>query len=253
MNARDRGLTLVALAFITLLAWLYIVRIARGDMPGMMTMDHGGMVMPMMQPWTTADTVFGATMWATMMVAMMTPSAAPFVLTFVRFQRPPGVNARAAALLAGYLVVWGVFSVAATLMQALLHDAGLLAPTADRVTPLLAGGLFLVAGAWQFTPLKHACLSRCRSPMDFLVTEWRDGVRGALRLGFRHGLWCLGCCWALMLLLFAAGVMNLVWVAALAGWVLLEKTLPATRSTVVLGGSLAIAFGIWTIGAAILP
>jgi predicted metal-binding membrane protein len=251
LNNSDRVLTLAALVAVTLLAWLYVVRTAGSDMPGMSTMDHAGMVMTMMEPWRARDTIFAGIMWATMMVAMMTPAAAPFVLTYVRFQRPPAVRTKALALLAGYLAVWTVFSLGATLLQAILHTAGLLAPEADRVAPIMGGVLFLVAGAWQFTPLKHACLRRCRSPMDFLVIEWRDGRAGALRLGFRHGLYCLGCCWALMLLLFAAGVMNLVWVAALGGWVLLEKTLPASRTPALVAGTLAIALGFWTIGVAL--
>ena len=251
-STRDRILALAAIALITLLAWLYVLRSARGDMPGMLAMDHAGMTMTVMQPWRPHDTFLALLMWATMMVAMMTPSATPFVLTYVRFQRPPGVHAKAFALLTGYLAVWGAFSVGATLLQATLHTAGLLAPAADRVTPLLGGALFLVAGIWQFTPLKHACLTRCRSPMDFLVTHWRDGPAGALSLGLRHGLWCVGCCWALMLVLFAAGVMNVLWVAALAGWVLLEKTLPASRAPAYLGGTLATAFGLWLIGVTLL-
>lgn len=252
---RDRLIALASLGAITLLAWLHIVRVARG-MDAMAAPDHaamhgpaGAMALPTMQPWGSADAAFAFIMWAVMMVAMMTPSAAPLVLMFHRMQpaRVAGTSRPSAALIAGYLTVWIGFSIAATALQGALHTAGLLARGADRVGPALGGALFVVVGAWQFTPLKHACLTHCRSPMDFLVTEWRAGTAGAFVMGLRHGAWCLGCCWALMLVLFAAGIMNLFWIAVLAGWILLEKTLPAAIPLRLAGGIIAIAAGSWRI------
>ena len=144
-----------------------------------------------------------------------------------------------------------VFSALAALAQGALHNAGMLA-AGERVAPVLASGLFMVAGAWQLTPLKQSCLYRCRSPMDFLVTHWRDGSAGAFAMGVRHGALCLGCCWALMLVLFAAGIMNLVWVAILAGWVLLEKVVPGGVVLARLGGAALLVFGAWDLVASLL-
>lgn len=169
-------------------------------------------------------------MWATMMVAMMLPSALPALLVFHAAQQrslPPGVLLRRSALFAcGYLVVWTGWSLAASLAQGVLQDLALLAPDHAVVAPRLGVALLLVAGVWQFTPWKRSCLDHCRSPQDFLVLHWRNGAWGALALGTRHGAFCVGCCWALMLLLFFVGIMNVAWVALLAGVVLVEKAAP---------------------------
>ncbi len=128
--------------------------------------------------------------------------------------------------MAGYLVVWVVFSLAATLLNGLLHGSGLLTSVMGRATPLVAGGLLIAAGFFQWTPLKHACLEHCRSPIGFLMANWQDGHAGALRMGVHHGMYCVGYCWLLMALLFVLGVMNIAWIAGLAAFVLLEKTVP---------------------------
>jgi predicted metal-binding membrane protein len=142
----------------------------------------------------------------------------------------------------GYLAVWSAFSVAAAAAQAGLHAAALLSPAMAATTPLLGGGLLIAAGVFQWTPLKHACLATCRSPLSFLMSQWREGGLGAFGMGVRHGLYCLGCCWALMGLLFVAGVMNLLWVTVIALMVLVEKVVP--RGDTIgraLGAALAIA------------
>jgi len=144
----------------------------------------------------------------------------------------------------GYLIVWILFSVAATLVQWGFHSAGLLSSETMRATPLLGGILLTLAGIYQFTRLKYVCLSNCRTPLSFLTTEWREGTKGALILGLRHGLYCLGCCWQLMLLLFVAGVMNLLWVALIAGCVLVEKAAPAGHWVSQAIGLIAVGCGV---------
>ena len=209
-----------ALAWAWLLAW----EMPMGEpMPGMPEM-----MMPP-EPWSAGYLLPAFAMWALMMVAMMLPSAAPMILLHARIDRgTPAQRARDQALFAlCYLTVWAVFSALAALAQAALIDSGVLAAASlalgDRT---LAAGLLLAAAGWQLTPAKAACLEQCRSPIQFVLRYWRPGAAGAVRLGLIHGLFCLGCCWGLMLLLFVGGVMNLAWVALLAAVVFAEKLAP---------------------------
>jgi len=169
-------------------------------------------------------------MWTVMMVAMMVPSAAPMILAFVTVnQRRQAANrpfVPVAIFLLGYLAVWTAFSAAATLAEWALHQAAMLSTTMTATSPALNGGLLIAAGVFQWTPMKRACLKGCRSPLSFLMSEWRDGAGGAFVMGIRHGAYCVGCCWFLMALLFVAGVMNLLWVAVIALFVLAEKISP---------------------------
>jgi predicted metal-binding membrane protein len=225
---RDRVVVLCGLALIAALSWAYVYSLASG----MRNMDGMGaeMAMPRTQAWGVTEFAMTFAMWAVMMVAMMTPSAAPMVLMFA------GVNRRrrkqqasyvpTSVFLVGYLAVWAAFSVLAASAQWGLHAASLLSPTVASTSPVLGGVLLLAAGIYQWTPLKHACLSKCRSPLGFVLHEWREGRWGAFLMGLKHGAYCAGCCWSLMALLFVAGVMNLLWVAAIAGFVLLEKAAP---------------------------
>jgi len=185
-----------------------------------------------------------------MMVGMMLPSAAPVILTFAtvnRRRRGRGQPyAPTALFVAGYLLAWTGFSAAATLAQWVFEHADLFSPMDMMLTSRPLGGLlFLAAGLYQLTPLKNACLGICRSPFDFVVNHWRDGAAGAVRMGLAHGLYCLGCCWALMVLLFVGGVMNLAWVAVLTAVVLIEKLLPLGAWTARLSGAAMIAYGAW--------
>ena len=188
-------------------------------------------------------------MWWVMMVGMMLPSAAPMTLTFAtingRRRERGSPYVPTALFVAGYLLVWGAFSLAATAAQWALERAALMTPMMRTSSALLGGLLFVAAGVYQLTPLKHACLRRCRSPLDFVLQRWRDGAPGALRMGAEHGAFCLGCCALLMTLLFVGGVMNLLWVAAIALFVLLEKVIPAGEMLSRAGGVLAIGFGAW--------
>jgi len=186
-------------------------------------------------------------MWWVMMAGMMLPSALPMTLTFAtvnRRRRELGTPyVPTAVFVAGYLLAWGAFSVAATAAQLGLEHAELMAPMAGLSSPLAGGLLFVAAGLYQLTPLKHACLRRCRSPLSFVLQHWHDGTAGALRMG----AYCLGCCALLMALLFVGGVMNLVWAAAIAVWVLLEKLLPRGEALARIAGVAAIAYGLWMI------
>jgi predicted metal-binding membrane protein len=195
-------------------------------------------------------------MWWAMMIGMMLPSAAPMTLTFATVNRrrrelgTPWVPT--AVFVAGYLLAWGAFSLAATAAQLALVHAKLMAPMMGLSSPLLGGLVFVAAGLYQLTPLKHACLRRCRSPLAFVLERWREGTAGALRMGVEHGAWCLGCCALLMTLLFVGGVMNLVWAAAIAAWVLVEKLLPRGEALARIAGVAAIAYGAWMIARALV-
>lgn len=247
---RERILILAGLAIVTLVAWAYLVSLAWG----MERMEGSGLwgvapdvIMPQMQSWGAVELLLMLVMWAVMMVAMMVPSVAPMVLMFAQLNRGRAgrrVVGSAGLLLLGYLLVWVGFSVAATITQWGLHRVALLSSAMVSASPVLGGLLLVAAGIFQFTPLKQACLVRCRSPLSFLMSEWRDGRWGALRMGMKHGAYCVGCCWLLMALLFVGGVMNLLWVAGIAGFVLLEKVAPKGDSIGRLAGGGLLVAGI---------
>jgi predicted metal-binding membrane protein len=240
---RDRLLVATGLALAVLLSWAWIVPMAR-DMYGSMT---GAAAWMMASEWTLPYAAAMVGMWAAMMVGMMLPSAAPTILLYARVVRtaapPAAAVLRSYAFAAGYLLVWAAFSVAATALQWLLSRVGLLSPMMETTAPALGGALLLVAGVYQLTPLKGACLGRCRSAATYIAANWREGTGGALRMGVRHGLDCLACCWALMLLLFVGGVMSLAWIALLAIAVLVEKVLPFGQLAGRIGGILLVVAG----------
>lgn len=216
---RDRLRVLAALSAVTLLAWMYLIDMA-ADMEAM-----AGMMQ--LRPWTGTDAVMMFLMWAIMMVGMMVPSAAPMILLHARVcRRRLGGIAPSGAFLGGYIAAWTVYSAGATALQWALERAALLSPMMVGTSPLFGALVLIAAGVYQFTPWKNACLSHCRSPMDFLASHWRDGAGGAFRMGLEHGAYCLGCCWILMVLLFVVGVMDLLWVGALTAFVLVEKVAP---------------------------
>lgn len=188
------------------------------------------MAMPERHAWTASDVWLTFLMWTVMMAAMMIPSASPYLLLFAavnrkrRLARNPYVPT--SFFLSGYLIAWTLFSIAATAAQWFFHEVGLLSPAMIFSEKWLAGVCLLLAGLYQWTPWKKACLRNCRSPLDFIMTSWREGHWGALKMGLHHGAYCLGCCWLLMILLFVTGVMNLLWVALISAFVLAEKILP---------------------------
>ncbi len=234
---------------LTALAWAYIVYLAWG-VRSMGTGMAVEMAMPQMQSWGAVDFALMFVMWAVMMVAMMLPSAAPVVLVFAAVNRRRRGECQdlfvpTGAFLLGYMVVWAGFSALATLGQWGLHAAALLSPKMVATSPILGGALLVAAGVFQWTPLKHACLAHCRSPLGFIMSEWREGTGGALVMGLKHGAYCVGCCWFLMGLLFVAGVMNLLWVAIIAAFVLVEKVAPAGPWVGRATGLLLVGWGVW--------
>jgi len=232
---RDQIFTLVAIVVSTALGWVYLI--GAGD---------AGMSIEMPLHRSPLE-LFGlsALMWSVMMVAMMLPSASPMILTFSRVQRRQGDRERTsvAIFVAGYLIVWSIFSVLVALMQTWAHAAGLLTSLMGATDSVTGGLLLVAAGLYQWSAVKDACLTQCRTPLGFLMTEWRPGSRGALLMGLRHGALCVGCCWALMLLMFAGGVMNLAWMAALTVYVLAEKVVPQGPRFSRLAGAALVVFG----------
>ena len=198
------------------------------------------MGMPMNAPWTARDLLFTFAMWAVMMIGMMTPTATPVLLLLAGAQArraQPGSALVVPSFALGYLSVWVGFSGLAAMAQWGLHEA---APASGP----LGGAILIAAGVYQLTPLKAACLTRCQTPLGFLLSHWRDGASGAYRMGVRHGVFCLGCCWALMLVLFVVGVMNLAWVGVLTLFILAEKLVAAGHWIARAGGAVLITLGV---------
>lgn len=223
---QDRALVLAGLGLVAIAAWAYTAYLAWS----MAIMEHAAVPAVGAWRWTAGDVIAVFLMWATMMTAMMVPAAMPVIAMVATINRRRRERNEpftpTAVFVAGYLLVWTGFSAFATGVQGALHTAALLTPMMESAHPAFAGALVVLAGLYQWTPFKRACLARCRSPLGFLFTEWRDGTVGALVMGVRHGLFCVGCCWALMALLFAVSVMNLLWVAALALLAMAERLLP---------------------------
>jgi len=251
MLRRDRVVVGAALTALIIAAWLYLLHLASAmsgmAIPDMPTMSGMAMAMPALYAWSWVEVGALVVMWGVMMIGMMTPVASPMILMFSTIHRrriaEGGPAVPTAIFVLGYLVVWTIYSVVAALAQAGLHAAALLSPGMASTSPLLAGGLLVAAGVFQWTPLKRACLAACRSPLSFLMTAWREGRGGAFVMGLRHGLYCLGCCWALMALLFVAGVMNLLWVASIAMAILVEKVVPRGDLVGRLAGVVLVAAG----------
>jgi len=248
LSRRDRLLIPVCIVLITILAWAYLVHLDHqmsADMEHDKMMTAMGMTMDMQ--WSAADIFFTFAMWAVMMVGMMAPSALPMLLLFAAAQAGRGRRGVSLATLTfglGYVAVWAGFSVGAAIAQWGLHRAALLSAAMASSSGRLSGAILIAAGTYQLTPWKGRCLTQCRSPLGFLMTKWRDGTTGAFRMGFDHGAYCLGCCWALMCVLFVVGVMNLVWVAALTGFVLIEKIGPSGAIVARVAGAAMVVIGI---------
>ena len=242
---RQRPTLALLLVGIPVVCWVWVIAMAR-DMYGPMT---GWSAWMMTATWDGPYLLLLWAMWAAMMAGMMLPSAAPLVLLYARAARTRSDAGRATAriygLVGGYVLVWALFSAGATMLQGVLAASRLLTPMMEPATPVAAAVLLLLAGLYQLTPLKHACLRSCRTPIALLGSRWRDGVAGAVRMGVEHGAYCLGCCWALMLLLFAGGVMNLFVVAALTIWVAVEKLAPFGEQSARIGGALLLVASGW--------
>ncbi len=249
---RDRIAILLGLAGTAAIAWLWLARMAAGmdAMAGMDGDGAGGMASGAamaIRPWTAGDWAMMFAMWAVMMVGMMLPTAAPTTLVYAAIARKAASQgtpiAPTAAFVAGYVAMWTLFSVGATAAQWALDQAALLSPMMVASSPAVGAITLAAAGLYQLTPAKDACLEHCRSPAHFLAAHWRAGTTGAFRVGLAHGAYCLGCCWALMGLLFVGGVMNLLWIAAITLFVLAEKVMPHGRLAGRASGVLMLAAG----------
>lgn len=220
---RDRVIVLAGLASAVAISWIYLI-LASHDMYGPM---DGMSAWMMTAAWDTEYKILIFGMWSVMMVGMMLPSAAPAILLYAMILRnshqASAPVARTYAFISGYLLSWTAFSAAATALQWMLARTALLSPMMVSAQSWLSAALLIVAALYQLTPLKQTCLKGCRAPAEFISRHWRPGLSGAVRLGFHHGLYCVGCCWALMLLLFAGGVMSLLWIGAITIYVLTEK------------------------------
>ena len=278
---RDRAVTIAGLAALCVLAWLYLLNgaglgmsawemttsslfphtraeaptpMVMSDMPGM---DIRGMstAADSSARWTVSAWALTIAMWWVMIIAMMTPSAAPTILLYAQVHRHAVAQgqletkrAPTGAFAAGYLFVWLAFSVAAACFYWLLNQSGLIsAGTMGSQSRWLSAGVLIAAGLYQVSPLKNVCLAHCRAPSQFLSQHWRPGVGGAFRLGVLHGAYCVGCCWMLMALLFVGGVMNLIWIAALTLVVLMERALPVGAWVGRSAGAVLVAWGIATL------
>lgn len=242
---RDKLLLFLSLIFITALSWFYMFHLAG-------KMDHASMsVMPQMMKWDLVRFLLTFIMWFVMMIAMMVPSVTPAVFIFSSVYKKRVENEKPFApswiFLLGYLTIWLVFSFFATTIQWFLHNIALLSPMMKTTDNLLGGLILIGCGIFQWSSFKYACLKHCRTPLDFLMEEWREGKLGAYIMGLRHGSYCLGCCWLLMLLLFLTGVMNLLWVALIALFVLIEKTAPKGIWISRFTGVILIVLGVWLI------
>ena len=228
LAGRERAIIWAALIAVAGLAWTYLF-VTAADVSRM----SGAMAT--MTPWSAVDFALMFVMGSVMMVAMMLPSAAPMVLLYAavarRARNKGQVLAPVGAFACGYIAVWVLFSTVATTLQWALEQAALLSPMMTSASPAFAGTLLIGAAVYQWTPLKAACLEHCRAPIEFLSRRWRPGIGGSVAMGLEHGAYCVGCCWALMALLFVAGVMNLLWVAAIAALVLVEKLTPLGRAS----------------------
>jgi predicted metal-binding membrane protein len=249
---RERAFILTGLVGVTVLAWGYLV-VSAADMEGMTRVSGGieGMAAARIAAWSPIEWILMSLMWAIMMVGMMLPSATPTILLFAAVRRKQNARghdiAPVPAFVIGYLTAWTGFSVAAVVLQWGLERLALLTPMMAAAGTAFGGGVLVAAGLYQLSPLKHRCLEHCRSPIEFLSRRWRPGVAGAVRMGLEHGAYCVGCCWVLMALLFVGGVMNLLWVAALAGFVLIEKIAPAGHVVRRIAAVLLIAWGVYTV------
>jgi len=254
---RDRMVVAAALLALTALAWAYVLWTASSmptvasviSMPGMDMTPAGSGV---------RGFAFTSAMWVVMMIGMMTPSAAPMILLYARVGRQARADGRPFAstgwFAGGYLIAWSGFAIAASLAQVALADMMLITFMLSAANNLFAGLVLVAAGLYQWTPLKGSCLSQCQTPLSFLQRHggFKPDPKGSLQLGLKHGLTCIGCCWALMMLLFVGGVMNLLWIAALSILVLLEKLVPFGRLVPRLVGLVLVAAGsIFIFGMAI--
>ncbi len=239
-----RFLLLFGVGSVIAASWVWLGLMIH-DMPAMTEMSGETMGTAKFDPFAPGYIGGLIVMWIVMQTAMMLPSALPMIHGFARLRGGRWFALPLVLFAGGYLAAWSAFSVAAATLQAGLTGAAVLSSMSMKVSGSgLAGGILILAGLYQWMPLKRACLRHCRTPIGFLMTEWREGPMGPLVMGLRHGLFCIGCCWAIMCLLFAAGVMNPIWIVGIAAWVLVEKVAPHGEAMTRLAGVGLIAGGV---------
>jgi len=255
---RDRMIMIVALAALTALAWTGLTWLAPNmatggtDMTGLRMIPDGRVLMiPANEPWKPIEFGYVFAMWVVMMIGMMAPSVAPMILIYARVGRQAAMEGKPFAasgwFAAGYLLAWTTFSLVATSAQWTLERAALLTPMMATTGAIFGGFALIAAGLYQWTPLKDVCLRQCQGPLLFIQRHggFRRDAGGSILLGVRHGAYCVGCCWALMVLLFIGGVMNVLWIAVLSILVLIEKITPAGRLISRIAGAGFIVGGAW--------
>ena len=245
---RQRAAILACLGLLCVLAWLYLLAGAGMDTAGGSMEDMA--MAPAPAPEGPLAFALALAMWWIMMIAMMLPGAAPAILLYSRVREHAVATTAGAApadalvFVSGYLICWLGFSLLAAGLQLALASRAVLSPMNLALgSRWAAGAVLIAAGLYQWSPLKSACLGHCRSPAHYFARHWRPGITGALLLGLRHGAFCVGCCWALMLLLFAGGIMNMIWVVVLALVVMAEKLLPWDKAVARAGGLLLVLLG----------
>lgn len=244
---KDRLILIIALILLCAISWYYIIYLYNQMYP--MNMDAFLFAMPMSPEWTLVDFALLFLMWFVMMIAMMIPSVAPLILIFSMVNRKSKQTANPFVpshyLLAGYLIIWAIFSLLATVLQWLFQNLNWLNPDMVVTNKTVGGIILILAGVFQFTPLKRQCLKYCQTPVSFIHTHWKEGRAGALQMGIKNGMYCLGCCWVLMLLLFVSGIMNLLWIVLISLFVLIEKLFPRFKLVSWLAGAALILYGVW--------
>ena len=257
---RDRTIVAAALFVLAALAWAYVLWLAADmdmgdmDMSGFRMIPAGtALMMPATVPWNATEFAFVFAMWSVMMVGMMAPSATPMILIYARVGRQAAQQAKPFAasswFASGYLLAWIGFALVATFAQWALECGSLLTPTMAAASAVLSGIVLIVAGLYQWTPLKDACLRQCQTPLQFIQHHggFRHDAFSSLALGGRHGAYCIGCCWVLMAILFVGGVMNVLWIVALTIFVLVEKMVPVGRVISRVTGAGFFACGVWVL------
>lgn len=247
----DRAVLLGGLISIAALCWWYLFLMV-GDMSDMssemMPGRQNAQALSQDPGWTSADTLMIFFMWEIMMIGMMLPTALRSIMFYARINAQSVKRGKVFVsgywFAAGYMLIWTLFSVIATILQGLLSQADLLSSMMVSSSYLFSSALLILSGMWQLSPIKNSCLAHCQSPVDFLASNYRPGISNAIWLGIKHGAFCLGCCWLIMCLLFVGGVMNLLWVAGITAFILAEKLLPVRNSHVYLSGWAMIASGM---------
>lgn len=262
---QDKLIIAACMTALTVMAWCYVLWLARSMNIGDMAMSgmemgagsHDMVMAPEPRSWTMTEFAVMFSMWVIMMIGMMTPSASPMILLYARVGRQSALQGKPLAatgfFLGGYLLAWASFSLVATLAQWALENMLLLTPAMTSASKFFSGILLIAVGLFQWTPLKDVCLKQCQAPIVFIQRHggFRRHPLGSLDLGFRHGLYCVGCCWALMGLLFVGGIMNILWIAAIAIFILTEKLVANGHRVSRLFGLGLCAAGVWVIGRAV--